>query len=115
MFDHRSLATDGLFPGLVSTFSVAIAGALLLDVIIEPIIRPSGGGGYVPGARKDKYKVTIRVSRNGKIWKYERVVTNTAARVLAKVLQVKLPEEPQITVHSVSTSAVTTDVKAYKK
>lgn len=112
------MALNGLFPGLVTTRSVANLGTFEIEVIIEPI-RPSGGGGYVPGDRKDKYKVTIRISmKSGKTWKLERIVSNTLARVVARLMKIKLEveETPQIVVHSVTaTTESKPDIKVHVK
>jgi hypothetical protein len=109
------MALNGLFPGLVTTRSVANLGVFEIEVIIEPTY-PGGGGGYVPGAKPDKYKVTIRVTmKNGRVWNYSRVVTNTIARVIAKLTGVKFEEQPDITVTSVVAHKVITDVRANKK
>ena len=94
MFDHRNLATEGLYPGLVSTFSMAVLGLLEIEVIIEPVAPSFGGGGYggVVLPRKDKYKLRIIVRRKGKTWNYETIITDTTARVIAKIAKVKKKE-----------------------
>jgi len=105
-FDHRNYAVEGLYPGLVTTRSVANLGSFEIEVIIQPEPQGGGGGYYyedvVPGKRE--YRVKIKVTRKGKVWNYEKVVNNFTAKVLAKLLKVKLPEDPKITVHSVSVS-----------
>ena len=103
MFNHKNFALNGLFPGLVTTRSVANLGSFEIEVIIEPVT-PSGGGGgfYHPLKPSDtKYKVKIRVTRNGKLWEYEKVVGSTIARVVAKVIRKKLAE-PSILVTNTS-------------
>lgn len=106
MFDHRNFATDGLYPGLTSTFSIAVLGALEIEVILEPIA-PIGGGGYggVVVPRKDKYRLRIFVRRKGREWKYEGEVSNATARVIAKLSGITL-KEPEVVVESVSAKIV---------
>jgi len=100
VFDHRNLATEGLYPGLVSTFSIAVLGALEIEVIIEPVVPSVGGGGFgVVLPRKDKYKLRIIVRRKDKTWNYETIISSTTARVIAKLNRVKRVE-PQIVVES---------------
>ncbi len=97
MFDHRNLATEGLYPGLVSTFSIAVLGALEFEITLEKI----GGGGFGgPVLRKDKYRLSIVVRRKDRTWKYETVISQTFARVIAKLENVK-KKEPSIVVESV--------------
>ena len=102
MFDHKNLATEGLYPGLVSTFSIAVLGALEIEVIIEPVVPGFGGGGGfdVVLPRKDKYKLRIIVRRKGKTWNYETIITDTTARVIAKIAGVK-KKEASVVVESV--------------
>lgn len=116
MFDHRNLAVEGLFPGLVTTQSVANLGLFDIEVIIQPI-PVGGGGGYAPTLKPDKYQVTIRVTmKNGRRWTYTRVVSNTLARVFARLARINLETDPtKVTVHSVTLKHPTTDIKAYKK
>lgn len=100
MFDHRNLATEGLYPGLVSTFSIAVLGTLEIEVIIEPVV-PSFGGGGVVLPRKDKYKIKIRVKRKDKVWNYESIVSSTTARVIAKLMKVE-KKEPEVVLENVT-------------
>tara|TARA_R110000772_G_scaffold81358_3_gene173080 strand:+ start:295 stop:630 length:336 start_codon:yes stop_codon:yes gene_type:complete len=103
-FDHRNFATEGLFPGLVTTRSIANLGSFEIEVTITPAGPAGGGGGYwedVPQNKRD-YRINIRVTRKGKVWDYERVVNNWSAKVLAKLLKVKLPDDPKIIVHNVT-------------
>lgn len=102
MFDTRNFATGGLYPGLVSTFSVASLGHLEIQVIIEPVF-PEGGGAAGPGIlrpRKDKYKVKIIVRRKGKTWKYETTVSSITANVVAKFAGLVL-KQPAVVVENV--------------
>lgn len=109
MFDHKLLATEGLFPGKFSTLACATVGAFTFEIDIRPVV-PEGGGGYsAPSAVKDKYTVTIRVTaKNGKVWKYQRIVNNLTARVLAKFtgIQLKKHEDPHIVIHHVSAQPI---------
>lgn len=94
MFNHKSFATLGLYPGLVSTRSVANLGHFEVEVIIEPV-QPSGGGGFAQSKPITKYNVRIVVRSNNKVWDYQTTVNKTTARVIAKVIRKKLPE-PEI-------------------
>jgi hypothetical protein len=38
MFEHRNMALDGMFPGLQSTFSIALRGEFETEVIIVPVV-----------------------------------------------------------------------------
>ena len=59
MFDPRSFATDGLYPGLFSTLSFAVIGAFDVEVTIVPVTPTGGGGGY-SAPIKPKYKIRIK-------------------------------------------------------
>lgn len=105
-FDPRDMATQGLFPGRVTTQLVANLGHFFLEVIIEKL--PRGGPGTAGGAvntagrrEKDKYKVTMRVMYKTRVWEYERVVSHITASVTAKLIGKPLPEDPDVTVYSV--------------
>lgn len=112
MFDHRNFSVSGLFPGLVTSRSIANLGTFEIEVIIEPVYPGTGGGGYSytpAGITKDKYKVKIRITRKGKVWEYEKIVGSTTAKVVAKVIGIKVAEP---TVHITSKSMVEqTEVK----
>ena len=106
MFNHKNFALNGLFPGLVSTRSVANLGHFEIEVIIEPVYPQGGGGGYVPRPLNDrptKYRIVIRITRNGKTWKYEQIVSTAVAKVTAKLIGKTLVEP---TVSVVNTSMV---------
>lgn len=94
MFDHKNFALNGLFPGLVTTRSIANLGAFEIEVIITPVQPSFGGGGFgVPiSSSFNKYKVKIRITRNGKTWEYERVVGSTMAKVVASITNIKIAE-----------------------
>lgn len=98
MFNHKSFATGGLFPGLVTTRSVANLGAFEIEVIIEPVSTGGGGGYHQPA--KAKYKIKIRVTRKNKVWNFESEVNDVTARVMAKILKVELKKEPTVEVTS---------------
>lgn len=89
----------------MTTRSIANLGAYEVEVIIEPVRPLYGGGGFVPGAPLDKYKIKIRITKDGKSWRYEQTVSNRSARVLARLLRVKMPEEPTITVYSATAAS----------
>lgn len=117
MFDHRNLATEGLYPGLVSTFSIAILGALEFEIIIEPEVPLGGGAGFVRPIDA-KYILTIRVSRKGKVWETKTKISYSTAKVFAKFLKIQLPqveildtnvvyqEEPHIEVKHAGTTKI---------
>jgi hypothetical protein len=115
VFNHKLLATDGLFPGLKSTLSIATLGAFTIGIDITPVYPTgAGGGGVGPNLETDKYKVTIRVSFKDKHWKIERIVNKFMARVAARLTGVKLPEEPKIVITSVSARTITPEIKVDK-
>jgi hypothetical protein len=94
VFDHRNFALLGLYPGLVSTRSVANLGHFEVEVIIEPVT--GGGGGWAPATPITKYNVRIIVRTKTKVWDYKTTVNTTMARVIARVIGKKL-EEPTVT------------------
>ena len=94
MIDHRNFALNGLFPGLVTTRSVANLGAFEVQVIIEPV-QDLGGGGYSYhpySPQLDKYKIRIIVTRKNKKWEYETIVGSTTAKIAARILNKKVAE-----------------------
>lgn len=103
MFDHKNFALNGLFPGLVSTRSVANLGHFEIEVIIEPVPSGGGGGGFYQPQKQviTKYKVKIRITRKGKVWAYEKIVGTTTAKVIAKLLKKKV-EIPIVSVSNTS-------------
>lgn len=121
MFDHRNFALNGLYPGLVSTFSVAVFGQLQIDIELVPELPAGGGGagyaGYVSN-KHTKYLLRIKVSRKGKAWDFESKISNTTAKVLAKFIKQELPtvvvtdiqlhtkEQPEIEAKYVSTTKI---------
>ena len=116
MFDHRSYATEGLFPGLVSTRSVANLGAYIFEVIIE--LLPGGAGrSPIAGQRheKDKYKITIRVRHKDRVWSIESIVGKLTAQIAARLLRTKLVE-PEVAVTSVTVAeSVEPTFEVFKK
>ena len=99
MIYHKNLALDGLFPGLVTHRSVANLGTFEIEITVEPIYDGGGGGGGYYFPRKDKYKVKIRVTRNGKLWELEQVVNSITAKVICKLLRIK-QEDSAVTLTS---------------
>lgn len=92
------MATMGLYPGLVSTWSIANLGHYETEVIIEPV-SPSVGGGYVPtppGMKPDRYRVTVRVKFNGKWYEETRYEDDLQARVTAKIFGIEHFHEDQV-------------------
>lgn len=87
MFNIANVAMDGMFPGMFSTFGVASLGLLEKTVTIVPVVT-SQGGGYVPaaiGQKPDRYRVTIRIIFNGKVYEDTVYVADTRARIIAKL------------------------------
>jgi hypothetical protein len=80
MFDHKLLATDGLYPGLTSHFSIAVLGTFLFDIIITPPSGPSLGYSDL------EYQITVMISYKGKVWKVQRFVSYFTGGSLEKVL-----------------------------
>lgn len=116
MFNHKSFATGGLFPGLVTTRSIANLGSFEVEVIIEPVVVTGGGGAvFGPIRKKDKYKITIRVSSKKKTWKYETVVNNITAKVVAKLTGITMMK-PEVTIDNITVIEKTTPtIKVDKK
>ncbi len=87
MFQHLAGATQGLAPSLVSKRYIANLGMYDVEVIIEPVV-PSGGGGYSPptfGQRPSHFRVTVKVTFKGKVYKSVQIMTPSEARVFAKL------------------------------
>ena len=80
MFDHRLLATDGLYPGLTNHFSVAVLGAFQIEVIVIPPKQD------LYGYHDLEYQIVIRVTRKGKVWETRRFVSMFAGKSLEKVV-----------------------------
>lgn len=102
MFDHRSLATDGLHPDVFTPMGAALLGTFLVEVSVTPVPYFGGGGGFaIP--RKDKYRVRIRVTRNGKEWNLDQIVGDASARVIARLFKVNTvtKEDPVVGVTGV--------------
>lgn len=100
MFNALSLATGGLYPGLVTPFSIAMLGSFDVEVIIEPVIL-GGGGGYVPAPRwqkPDRYRVTVRVYHNGKRYEETAIVDDNEARVMARMNGIEKFSEDEVMV-----------------
>ena len=110
MYKHELFATEGLYPGLFKPIAFATVGAFTFDITIEPVYT-GGGGGYIPGAKPDKYKITIRVNHKGKIWKIERVVSRTLAKVTAKLVGIELEPQPQISINSLTVTTINDPIK----
>jgi hypothetical protein len=106
MFDHKNLALGGFYPGLVTTRSIANLGTFDVEVIIPPVVPSGGGGGYFPVARNQKperYRVTVRVSYNGKRYEDSVIVDDYEARVIAKKNGIKIFTEtdPMVSLNGV--------------
>lgn len=115
------MATQGLYPGIVSTRSIANLGHFELEITI----RRGGGGGIADttrlgpaGKKEDKYIITIRVKYKTRIWEYERTVTEPTAKVAAKLLRTELPQEeaaPDIVVTVQEKPVTEPTIEVYKK
>lgn len=109
----RAIALQGIGfdPIAVVTF-----GFVTIEISPAFFDDDTGQGGYIPIQRKDKYNITIRISRFGRVWNYQSIITDTFARILAKLLRVKLPEEPKISIDGVTLKTDSTpDIKVTKK
>lgn len=96
MFEHKNLAVQGLFPGQVTTRSIANLGTYETEVIIEPVIPHSSGGGgwggFVPAPLHRKpthFRVTVRIKYNGKWYEDTQIVDEKQARVIATLKGIK--------------------------
>jgi hypothetical protein len=95
MFSHLNFALDGMYPGLFNPMSLATGGTFETEVTIEPVVvSPSGGGGYVPwtpkvSSKPDRYRVTVTVRFNGKVYTDVQIVDDTTARVFAEFHGIK--------------------------
>lgn len=105
-FDHENFALNGLYPGMVTTRSIANIGHLKVEVIIQPITDVGRGTADTTrlSKKKDKYLVTIRVTYKTRVYEYSREVGRWEANVYAKMLGVELmtPPDPTITMDSVT-------------
>jgi hypothetical protein len=110
VFDPRSFATDGLYPGLFSTLSFAVIGAFDVEVTIVPVTPTGGGGGY-SAPIKPKYKIRIKVTRKNRVWNFESEINDRTARVIAKVLKIDKKKEPEVKVTSASVKTNEPSVK----
>lgn len=82
-FNHKLLATDGLFPGITSHFSIGVLGSFLIDVIIEPQPKKPD-----LGYADLEYKITIRIRRKDNIWEQSRYVSYFTGKSFEKVVAV---------------------------
>jgi hypothetical protein len=93
MFEHKNLALQGLFPGSVTTRSIANLGVFESEVIIEPVVPSRGGGGGFSAAplhvKPTHYRVTVRVKYNGKWYEDTQIVDEHRARVIATLKGIK--------------------------
>ena len=100
-FSHRNMAVHGLFPGLVTTRSVANLGHFEIEIIVnpvEPVTKTvSGGSGWLTPIRDRE--IIVRVTRNGETWeaswttsKYfaEKIISVTAAMSGFRILTRKI-------------------------
>lgn len=107
----------GLYPGLVSTYSIAALGQFEIELVpVFPDIPLGGGAGLLLSPKPVKYLLKIRVSRKGKTWNHESKISVSTAKVIAKFLGRELPtvavvdtrvieqETPEVEVRHVSTT-----------
>jgi hypothetical protein len=88
MNDGTNFALDGLYPGLVTTQSIASLGYLVSVVVISPVVRELGGGGWGPvplGGHAENYRVTIRVKTGDRVYEETLIVDDNTARIVAKL------------------------------
>jgi hypothetical protein len=105
MFDKENLALGGLFPGLVTTNSIANLGTFTVEVIIQPVVS-NGGGGWVPvsrGQRPDRYLVTVKITYDGETYETSKVVDDDRAKIDAKLNGITefTPEEVMVSINGV--------------
>lgn len=103
-FDHENMAVQGLYPGLVTTSSVANLGHFKIEITVSPLGRGGPADTTDLSKKKDKYLVTIRVTYKTRVYEYSREVGKWEANVYAKMLGVELmtPPDPTITMESVT-------------
>lgn len=91
MFDHKKMATHGLFPGTVTNLGVANMGVYDVEVIITPVVQNAGGGfSFAPLHRKPThFRVTVRIKYNGKWYEDTQIVDEKQARVIATLKGIK--------------------------
>ena len=103
-FDHENFATNGLYPGLVTTRSIANLGHLKVEISI----RRKGGPGTARttdlSRKEDKYIVTIRVTYGTRVYEYSREDGRWEANIYAKLMGVELSTlpDPVVTMDSVT-------------
>jgi hypothetical protein len=90
-------------------------GTFEVEVIITPV-SPSSGGGWAPtpiGQKPDRYRVTVRVKHNGKLYVDSVIVDDTEARVYAKLngIETFTENEVMISVNGVQVVDTTVELK----
>lgn len=103
-FDHENFAVNGLYPGLVTTRSIANIGHLEIEIVIEGLAPPGIADTTRLSKKKDKYKVTIRVTYKSRVYEYSSIVGEWLANIYAKLICVELkkPMDPIVTMESVT-------------
>lgn len=93
MFEHKNMALEGMYPGMQSTFQIALRGEFETEVIITPVVpQYTGGGGFVSAPlhlRAKHFRVTVRVKFNGKWYEETQIVDEKEARVIAALKGIK--------------------------
>lgn len=99
MFFHRNMATHGLFPGIVSTRSIANLGHFEIEVIVTEEGAGGGGGSiaahpgiYVPWKgkpqqRKKSVQIVVKFSKD-QVWRRAYVIDSRGADMLVKVINI---------------------------
>lgn len=101
MFSHVAAATLGLSPNAFTLLGLANQGLFYTEVIIEPVVPSYGGGGYVGapiGTRATHYRVTVRVTFNGKVYTDTKILDELNAKVFAQLRGIKFFKTDEIMV-----------------
>jgi hypothetical protein len=116
VIDPKDIATEGLYPGRVSTFSVATLGYGFIEVTIEALAPGRGSANTTQLSKeKGKYKITIRVRYKDWIWQKEYITSDKTASVVAKALKVQLPEPVVVLTNVAVIEPDEPDIKVFKR
>ncbi len=77
---HFNIATEGIKAGH------KILSKLGFGFLVEVIVTPVGGGGGIYLPDTTRYNVTVRITRNGKVWESTTEVSPYTLRGLEKIV-----------------------------